>query len=163
MEIACILITFHVPIVYLILGHYYEHVGLMVSLQRRGILSKGDYFVVGIDIEQYDPAKPEKYLRGLLLEDVEPLAVQAFQSYLGIVPTASVSFATFANEVCPLTGPDSDVIDALHPPSARLIIVGPFATLTTHSDPHSVLVFRSTNTWSDRHSISPIRWVPSAE
>ncbi|XP_017128461.1 speract receptor isoform X2 [Drosophila elegans] len=85
--------------IYLILSHYYEHVGLMVSLQKRGLLSKGDYFVVGIDIEQYDPAKPEKYLRGLLLEDVDPLAVQAFQSYLAIVPTASVSFATFANEV----------------------------------------------------------------
>ncbi|EDW72635.1 uncharacterized protein Dwil_GK17073 [Drosophila willistoni] len=85
--------------IYLILGHYYEHVGLMVSLQRRGLLTNGDYFVVGIDIEQYEPAKPEKYLRGLLLEKVEPLAVQAFQSYLGIVPTAPVSFATFANEV----------------------------------------------------------------
>ncbi|XP_015043803.2 speract receptor isoform X2 [Drosophila pseudoobscura] len=85
--------------IYLILGHYYEHVGLMVSLQRRGLLSAGDYFVVGIDIEQYEPAKPEKYLRGLLLEEVEPLAVQAFQSYLGIVPTAPVSFATFAQEV----------------------------------------------------------------
>lgn len=71
----------------------------MVSLQQRGLLSGGDYFVVGIDIEQYDPAKPEKYLRGLLMEKVEPLAAQAFQSYLGIVPTAPVSFATFANEV----------------------------------------------------------------
>ncbi|KRG06744.1 uncharacterized protein Dmoj_GI13925, isoform B [Drosophila mojavensis] len=85
--------------IYLILGHYYEHVGLMVSLQQRGLLSRGDYFVVGIDIEQYDPVKPEKYLRGLLMEKVEPLAAQAFQSYLGIVPTAPVSFATFANEV----------------------------------------------------------------
>lgn len=91
-------------LVYLILGHYYEHVGLMVSLQNRGLLSRGDYFVVGIDIEQYEPAKPEKYLRGLLLEDVDPIAAQAFQSYLGIVPTAPVAFATFANEVCGLTG-----------------------------------------------------------
>jgi len=119
-----ILISSHIfLLVYLILGHYYEHVGLMMSLQKRGLLSRGDYFVIGIDIEQYDPAKPEKYLRGLLLEDVEPLAVQAFQSYLAIVPTASVSFATFANEVCLMTGHDSDVIDALHPPSAHLIIV----------------------------------------
>jgi len=85
----------------------------MMSLQKRGLLSRGDYFVIGIDIEQYDPAKPEKYLRGLLLEDVEPLAVQAFQSYLAIVPTASVSFATFANEVCLMTGHDSAVIDVL--------------------------------------------------
>ncbi|KAL7734949.1 hypothetical protein ACLKA6_011215 [Drosophila palustris] len=85
--------------IYLVLGHYYEHVGLMVSLQRRGLLAQGEYFVVGIDIEQYDPAKPEKYLRGMLMEKVEPLAAVAFQSYLGIVPTAPVSFATFANEV----------------------------------------------------------------
>lgn len=85
--------------IYLVLGHYYEHVGLMVSLQQRGLLSHGEYFVVGIDIEQYDPARPEKYLRGMLMEKVEPLAAQAFQSYLGIVPTAPVSFATFANEV----------------------------------------------------------------
>ncbi|XP_043071229.1 guanylate cyclase 32E isoform X2 [Drosophila grimshawi] len=85
--------------IYLVLGHYYEHVGLMVSLQQRGLLSQGEYFVVGIDIEQYDPAKPEKYLRGMLMEKVEPLAAQAFQSYLGIVPTAPISFATFANEV----------------------------------------------------------------
>lgn len=71
----------------------------MVSLQQRGLLSRGEYFVVGIDIEQYDAAKPEKYLRGMLLEKVEPLAVQAFQSYLGIVPTAPISFDTFAREV----------------------------------------------------------------
>jgi len=82
-----------------VLGHYYEHVGLMVSLQQKGLLAHGEYFVVGIDIEQYDPARPEKYLRGMLMEKVEPLAAQAFQSYLGIVPTAPVSFATFANEV----------------------------------------------------------------
>ncbi|XP_051862109.1 speract receptor isoform X1 [Drosophila albomicans] len=85
--------------IYLVLGHYYEHVGLMVSLQQRGLLARGEYFVVGIDIEQYDPAKPEKYLSGMLMEKVEPLAAQAFRSYLGIVPTAPVSFATFANEV----------------------------------------------------------------
>ncbi|XP_030371847.1 guanylate cyclase 32E isoform X2 [Scaptodrosophila lebanonensis] len=85
--------------IYLILGHYYEHVGLMVSLQRRGLLARGEYFVIGIDIEQYEPANPDKYLRGLLLEKVEEVAGQAFQSYLGILPTAPTSFATFANEV----------------------------------------------------------------
>ncbi|ALC44253.1 CG10738 [Drosophila busckii] len=91
--------TFANTRIYLVLGHYYEHVGLMLSLQQRGLLSHGEYFVVGIDIEQYEPAQPEKYLRGLLKEEVEPLAVQAFQSYVGILPTAPVSFATFAHEV----------------------------------------------------------------
>ncbi|KAL9911404.1 speract receptor isoform 1-T8 [Glossina fuscipes fuscipes] len=85
--------------IYLILGHYYEHVGLMVSLQRKGLLARGDYFVVGIDIEQYDPSSPDKYLRGLLLERSDKLAEIAFQSYLGIYPSAPVSFAQFAKEV----------------------------------------------------------------
>ncbi|XP_039964324.1 speract receptor isoform X1 [Bactrocera tryoni] len=85
--------------IYLILGHYYEHVGLMVSLERKGLLAKGEYFVVGIDIEQYDPANPDKYLRGLLLEKIDLSAEVAFQSYVGIFPTAPVSFAKFAKEV----------------------------------------------------------------
>nr|ACQ90240.1 guanylyl cyclase receptor beta [Bactrocera dorsalis] len=85
--------------IYLILGHYYEHVGLMVSLERKGLLAKGEYFVVGIDIEQYDPANPDKYLRGLLLEKIDLSAEVAFQSYVGIFPTAPVSFAKFAKEL----------------------------------------------------------------
>ncbi|XP_037933225.1 guanylate cyclase 32E [Teleopsis dalmanni] len=85
--------------IYLILGHYYEHIGLMVSLQRKGLLAKGEYFVVGIDIEQYDPSSPDKYFRGLLLEKIDKNAELAFRSYLGIYPTAPVSFEQFAKEV----------------------------------------------------------------
>lgn len=71
----------------------------MVSLERKGLLAKGEYFVVGIDIEQYDPANPDKYLRGLLLEKIDLSAEVAFQSYVGIFPTAPVSFVKFAKEV----------------------------------------------------------------
>ena len=71
----------------------------MVSLERKGLLAKGEYFVVGIDIEQYDPSNPDKYLRGLLLEKIDLSAEVAFQSYVGIFPTATVSFAKFAKEV----------------------------------------------------------------
>ena len=83
----------------MILGHYYEHIGLMVSLQRKGLLDRGDYFVIGIDIEQYDPLAPDKYLRGLLLDKVDLRAEKAFQSYLGIFPTAPKSFKKFAKQV----------------------------------------------------------------
>lgn len=85
--------------VYLILGHYYEHVGLMVSLHSKGLLAKGEYFVIGIDIEQYDPSSPDKYLRGLLLERIDRAAEVAFQSYLGIFPTAPGHFEQFAKQV----------------------------------------------------------------
>ncbi|XP_058980104.1 speract receptor [Musca domestica] len=85
--------------IYLILGHYYEHVGLMVALHGKGLLGEGEYFVLGVDIEQYDPSKPDKYLRGLLLEKTDARAEMAFQSYLGILPTAPIKFAEFAKEV----------------------------------------------------------------
>lgn len=51
-------------LVYVVLGQYYEHVGLMVSLYEKGLLQNGDYFVVGVDVEQYDQDYPGKYLSG---------------------------------------------------------------------------------------------------
>lgn len=71
----------------------------MVALHGKGLLDEGEYFVLGVDIEQYDPSKPDKYLRGLLLEKTDARAEMAFQSYLGILPTAPIKFAEFAKEV----------------------------------------------------------------
>ncbi|KAM7354791.1 guanylate cyclase 32E isoform 5-T7 [Cochliomyia hominivorax] len=91
--------TFSNTRIYVILGHYYEHVGLMVSLHNKGLLNKGEYFVVGIDIEQYDASRPDKYMRGLLMEKNDEKAEKAFQSYLGIFPTAPLTFDEFAKKV----------------------------------------------------------------
>lgn len=86
--------------VYVILGHHYEHVGLMLSLKRKRLLEKGEYFVVGIDIEQYDATAPDKYLRGLLQDQTDDESITAFKSYLGIVPSPpSVDFDEFARQV----------------------------------------------------------------
>lgn len=71
----------------------------MVSLSKKGLLDKGEYFVIGIDIEQYDPESPEKYLRGSLLENLDKIAEEAFRSYLGIFPTAPAAFNDFAKQV----------------------------------------------------------------
>lgn len=86
-------------LVYVILGHQYEHVGLMLSLKRKGLLDRGEYFVVGIDIEQYDAQQPDKYLRGLLQDTTEADAVEAFHSYLAIVPSAHLHFDRFVTLV----------------------------------------------------------------
>lgn len=51
-------------VVYLMLGEPYEFAGLMVALYLRGLLDTGEYFVVGVDIMQYDPIDPQKYLEG---------------------------------------------------------------------------------------------------
>ena len=54
------------------LGEYYEFLGLMDSLQLRGLLDTGEYFVVGVHgvhRAQYDPTDPQKYLEGITAFD----------------------------------------------------------------------------------------------
>lgn len=62
-----------------------------------GIL--GEYFVVGVDIEQYDPQHPGKYLRDLLKEENDVIAQRGFQSYLGVLPSPPIGFDNFTREV----------------------------------------------------------------
>lgn len=59
----------------------------------------GEYFVVGVDIEQYDATFPDKYLRGLLQDKTDDYSISAFRSYLAIVPSAPVAFDEFARLV----------------------------------------------------------------
>lgn len=87
--------------IYLIVGHHYEHVGLMMAMERRNLFDNGEYFVVGVDIEQYDANDPDKYLRGLLKDKdkTDPVAEAAFRNYLGIVPSSPVGFKAFSAKV----------------------------------------------------------------
>lgn len=55
----------------------------------------GEYFVVGIDIEQYDPENPTKYMSGLLRDDIEPVALVAFRSYICVIPSSPVGYQNF--------------------------------------------------------------------
>lgn len=71
----------------------------MLSLKHRGLLDKGEYFVVGIDIEQYDASAPDKYLRGLLQDKTDAECHVAFKSYLGIVPSPTINFDEFSKQV----------------------------------------------------------------
>lgn len=52
-----------------------------------------------MDIEQYDATVPDKYLRGLLQDETDEDCIEAFKSYLGIVPSAPVAFDSFAKQV----------------------------------------------------------------
>ncbi|KAG8192121.1 hypothetical protein JTE90_027768 [Oedothorax gibbosus] len=85
--------------IYVVLGYYYEYLGLMLSLQKRGLLRSGEYFVVGVDIEQYELQKPKKYLRGLLRDEIEDDAKKAFQSYIGVVASPPTGFEHFTAKV----------------------------------------------------------------
>lgn len=55
--------------------------------------------MVGVDIEQYDEENPTKYFRGLLRDEIEPVAQRAYRSYLGIVPSSPVGFENFSRLV----------------------------------------------------------------
>ncbi|KYB25442.1 Guanylate cyclase 32E-like Protein [Tribolium castaneum] len=81
--------------IFVILGHYYEHLGLMVAMEEKKLFDKGEYFVLGVDIEQYDNENPSKYLRGLLRDETDPVAQKAFRNYLGVVPSSPVGFENF--------------------------------------------------------------------
>ena len=50
--------------VYVVVGNYFEHLGLLLSLLEKGLLHNGQYFVVGVDVEQYDRSDPERYFKG---------------------------------------------------------------------------------------------------
>ncbi|XP_017772276.1 PREDICTED: guanylate cyclase 32E [Nicrophorus vespilloides] len=82
--------------IYVILGHHYEHLELMVAMQARKLFEKGEYFVIGVDIEEYNQKNPAMYLQSFLTEEYDPFAQTAFQSYIGVVPSSPVGFENFA-------------------------------------------------------------------
>ncbi|KAK6638155.1 hypothetical protein RUM44_008583 [Polyplax serrata] len=85
--------------IYVILGSHDEHLGLLKAMEERNLLTGGKYFVVGVELEQYDEKDPGRYMRGLLRDDIDPTVVRAFASYFGIVPTAPVNMHGFSVKV----------------------------------------------------------------
>jgi len=69
------------------------------GLRGQCVCCTGEYWVVGVDTEQYDPANPEKYLKALLRDETNPVAQRAFRSYLGVVPSPPVGFENFTEQV----------------------------------------------------------------
>lgn len=54
---------------------------------------------MGINIEQYEPEDPKRYLSGLLRDDIDPVAVVAYKSYIGVVPSSPVGIENFTTMV----------------------------------------------------------------
>ncbi|VEN57859.1 unnamed protein product, partial [Callosobruchus maculatus] len=74
----------------------------MIAMEEKKLFDKGEYFVVGVDIEQYDSENPTKYLKGLLRDlwdDVDPVAQRAYRNYIGVVPSSPVGFEHFTTLV----------------------------------------------------------------
>ncbi|XP_054008171.1 guanylate cyclase 32E [Hylaeus anthracinus] len=87
--------------IYVILGNYYEHMGLLMALDERKLLEKGDYWVVGVDIEQYDEKQPDKYFWDLWQRKTNSSILKAYRSYFSVVASAqiySTNFTRLVNE-----------------------------------------------------------------
>ncbi|CAB0016883.1 unnamed protein product [Nesidiocoris tenuis] len=85
--------------IYVILGQHYEHLGLLVAMEERHLFDNGEYWVVGVDITQYDESEPSKYLRGLLQDEIEPNCLKAFKFYLGVAPSPPTNLSYFSSQV----------------------------------------------------------------
>ncbi|XP_037094252.1 speract receptor-like [Pollicipes pollicipes] len=80
--------------IYVVLGEYYEHRAVLMTLQEQNLLQTGEYFVVGVDIQRYQNATPQKYLRTLFREEspTDPRAEQAFKYYVGVIGSPTIGF-----------------------------------------------------------------------
>ncbi|KAH0955867.1 hypothetical protein HN011_006367 [Eciton burchellii] len=91
--------TYRETRIYVILGHYYEHMGLLMALDEMNLLEKGDYWIVGVDIEQYDDTRPDKYLRGLWQQETNPSIINAYRSYFSVVASPPIDLKNFTRLV----------------------------------------------------------------
>lgn len=71
--------------IYVILGQPYEFVGLMDHLNDRGLLDTGEYFVVGVNVGQYDSKDPQAYFRGIFSKNVTRDIQDAFRYFVAVV------------------------------------------------------------------------------
>ncbi|XP_076182973.1 guanylate cyclase 32E [Ptiloglossa arizonensis] len=93
--------TYRETRIYVILGNYYEHMGLLMALDERKLLEKGEYWVLGVDIEQYDDKRPDKYFRGLWQKKTNSSILKAYRSYFSVVASAQIysrNFTRLVNE-----------------------------------------------------------------
>ncbi|XP_022181653.1 guanylate cyclase 32E isoform X1 [Myzus persicae] len=85
--------------IYVVLGNYYDHTGLIVAMDEMDLFKNGEYFVVGVDVEQYDAENPGKYLTGMLSNKPDPILEKAFRSFFSVVPTPPRGFKNFSVKV----------------------------------------------------------------
>jgi len=82
-----------------ILGSHDEHLCLLSAMEERQLLTSGEYFVVGVNLDAYNQEDPTQYMKCLLREEVDPYIMDAFTGYLGVVPSSSDSFNDFSMKV----------------------------------------------------------------
>ncbi|CAH0720734.1 unnamed protein product, partial [Brenthis ino] len=85
--------------IYVSIGYYHDHIGLMQALDAMKLLDAGEYAAIGVDVDKYEPEEAIRYLSGPLRKEPGPRVPQAFRSYLAVAPSPAPSYPAFAREV----------------------------------------------------------------
>ncbi|XP_059054406.1 guanylate cyclase 32E [Achroia grisella] len=85
--------------IYVCVGYYHDHIGLMLALDAMQLLDSGEYAAIGVDVEKYESEEAVRYLAGPLRKTPSLRAIRAFRSYLAVAPSPSPSYPAFAIEV----------------------------------------------------------------
>ncbi|XP_045785258.1 guanylate cyclase 32E isoform X2 [Maniola jurtina] len=85
--------------IYVSVGYYHDHIGLMQALDAMKLLESGEYAAIGVDVDKYEPDEAIRYLAGPLRKEPGPKVPKAFRSYLAVAPSPAPSYPVFAREV----------------------------------------------------------------
>nr|XP_021189562.2 guanylate cyclase 32E isoform X1 [Helicoverpa armigera] len=85
--------------IYVSVGYYHDHIGLMLALDAMKLLDSGEYAAIGVDVDKYESEEAIRYLSGPLRKEPGARTPQAFRSYLAVAPSPSPSYPVFAREV----------------------------------------------------------------
>ncbi|XP_049867023.1 guanylate cyclase 32E isoform X1 [Pectinophora gossypiella] len=85
--------------IYVSVGYYHDHIGLMLALEAMQLLDSGEYAAIGVDVDKYESDEAVRYLAGPLRKEPADRTLRAFRSYLAVAPSPSPSYPIFAKEV----------------------------------------------------------------
>ncbi|CAH2074153.1 unnamed protein product, partial [Iphiclides podalirius] len=85
--------------IYVSVGYYHDHIGLMLALDSLKLLDSGEYAAIGVDVDKYESEEAIRYLSGPLRKEPSPRTLHAFRSYLAVAASPSPSYPAFAREV----------------------------------------------------------------
>ncbi|XP_075969462.1 guanylate cyclase 32E isoform X3 [Anticarsia gemmatalis] len=85
--------------IYVSVGYYHDHIGLMLALDAMQLLDSGEYAAIGVDVDKYESEEAVRYLAGPLRKEPAARTIRAFRSYMAVAPSPSPSYPAFSAEV----------------------------------------------------------------
>ncbi|KAL7636452.1 UNVERIFIED_CONTAM: hypothetical protein RMT77_013227 [Armadillidium vulgare] len=68
-------------------------------MEDQNLFDKGEYFVVGVMLQEYNRQKPQQYLQDFLSEESNATIQRSYQNFIGVIPTAPIDSEKFHSKV----------------------------------------------------------------